>query len=162
MKILSEFTVDISTLKKIKLAIPETKLEFNEYFYLRYKVLREPWKQPEGSEKDEGDETSYHVCLLHRHMMVGVCRMQINSADEAQIRYMAVHELYRGENLGVVMLSYFERMAREKGIDTMILQARETAVKFYARNGYEVVEKTFLLFNEIQHYLMKKNLVKVV
>jgi predicted GNAT family N-acyltransferase len=38
----------------------------------------------------------------------------------------------------------------------MILQAREGAVKFYQSLGYKVIEKTYLLFGQIQHYKMEK------
>jgi hypothetical protein len=38
------------------------------------------------------------------------------------------------------------------------LQARENAVAFYERNGFHVVKPSFLLFNEIQHFLMEKML----
>ena len=71
---------------------------------------------------------------------------------------MAVTENYRRQKLGDVMLLYFETLAKQIGIKTIILQAREIAVDFYKRNGYEITEKTFLLFGEIQHYLMSKKI----
>jgi hypothetical protein len=40
----------------------------------------------------------------------------------------------------------------------MTLQAREKAIPFYERLGYKVVEKTHLLFGEIQHYKMRKEI----
>ena len=43
-------------------------------------------------------------------------------------------------------------------LNVVILQARQDAVPFYEHHGYNVVEKTFLLFDEIQHYLMRKEL----
>jgi hypothetical protein len=40
----------------------------------------------------------------------------------------------------------------------MILHAREVALDFYKKLDYELVEKSHLLFGEIQHYLMVKDL----
>ena len=40
----------------------------------------------------------------------------------------------------------------------MVLDAREPATGFYEKLGYRITEKTYLLFNEIQHYRMIKNL----
>ncbi len=157
MKPVSEHIIK-STGKKLLLAVPETNADFEKYFTLRYEVLRKPWNQPKGSEQDEGDKTSQHVCLLFNDEVIGVCRLQLNSASEAQIRYMGVHSNYQGMHLGDIMLAYFEVRAKELGIKTIFLQAREKAVSFYKRNGYQMIEKTFLLFDQIQHYSMQKNL----
>ncbi len=37
----------------IRIKQPETEDEFRSYYQLRWKLLRAPWKQPEGSEIDE-------------------------------------------------------------------------------------------------------------
>jgi ribosomal protein S18 acetylase RimI-like enzyme len=38
------------------------------------------------------------------------------------------------------------------------LHAREIAIGFYQKLGYQMIEKSHLLFGEIQHYLMEKTL----
>jgi len=35
-----------------------------------------------------------------------------------------------------------------------ILSSKE--IKFYKNNGYEIVKKSYILFGEIQHWLMRK------
>lgn len=42
----------------IKICEPSDE-NFEEYYYLRWKVLRKPWNQPIGSEKDELEKTAY-------------------------------------------------------------------------------------------------------
>ena len=59
---------------------------------------------------------------------------------------------------GSLLLAALEQAAGELKLDTIRLQARENAVPFYLRHGYQLQEKTFLLFGEIQHYLMNKQL----
>ena len=39
----------------------------------------------------------------------------------------------------------------------IVLDAREGAVDFYKKLGYQVAEKSYLLFDEIQHFQMQKD-----
>jgi ribosomal protein S18 acetylase RimI-like enzyme len=87
-----------------------------------------------------------------------VCRLHLNTPQEGQIRFMGVRADKQGQRLGDYLISYLEQRAKELGATSMTLQARENAVNFYRRNGYEVVEKTYLLFGSIQHYKMAKQL----
>ncbi|MEP7168494.1 MAG: GNAT family N-acetyltransferase [Bacteroidota bacterium] len=138
---------------------PLTKEDFAKYFKLRWEALRKPWNQPEGTEQDETDTGSIHAFIKNeKGDVVAIGRLHFNNSKESQIRYMAVHPDYRGKNIGGEILKYLEQKAKEKGAKKVILQAREQAVNFYIRNKYEVREKTFLLFDSIQHYLMAKTL----
>ena len=132
---------------------PKTSEEFRKYFNLRYEILRKPWGQPLGSERDEGEETSIHRMIINEKTgeAIAVGRIQFNSIDEAQIRYMAVLDEFQGQGFGSQIISEMEDVARENGNKWMILSARENAVQFYKNNGYEIVRKTHLLFGEIQH-----------
>jgi len=40
----------------------------------------------------------------------------------------------------------------------MILHARDYALNFYEKLGYQKIEKSYKLFDVLQHYLMTKNL----
>ena len=144
----------------MKIIEPTTSKEFKKYYNLRYKVLRKPWGQPPGSERDEGEETSIHRMIVDEETeeAVAVGRLQFNSSHEAQIRYMAVADEFQGKGLGSHIISALEEVAREKGIQWIILSARENALQFYKNNGYEIVNKTHLLFGKIQHWLMSKEL----
>ena len=131
-----------------------------DYYHLRWKVLREPWGQLKGTERDDQEDVSMHRMILSPAGEVVACgRLQLNSAAEAQIRYMAVHPDYRGKNLGAIIIHELESMALDAGAEQMILQARENATGFYIACGYSVVIETFLLYGSIQHYLMQKSLV---
>jgi len=131
-----------------------------EYFDLRWRVLREPWNQPRGTEQDDQEASAVHRMILTPERKVVACgRMQLNSLREAQIRYMVVDQAYRGRRLGAIIIRELESIAVDAGAETMVLQARENAVSFYKACNYDVVVKTFLLYDSIQHYLMSKRLV---
>lgn len=129
------------------------------YFDLRWQVLRAPWQQPKGSERDELEHECRHAMIVFDHKLAVACgRVQLNDADTAQVRYMAVHPSHQGKGLGSAVLRRLENEAVQWGARHVVLQARENAVPFYLANGYRVIEKTFILFGLIPHYLMKKEL----
>ena len=144
----------------MKIIEPTTSEEFKKYYNLRYEILRKPWGQPKGSERDDGEDMSNHRMIIDEKTgnALAVGRLQFNSEDEAQIRYMAVADEFQGKGLGGRIISTLEDIAREQGIHQIILSAREKALQFYKNNGYKIIEKTHLLFGEIQHWLMSKEL----
>ena len=145
---------------KITVIEPQTPEEFKQYYSLRYEILRKPWGQPKGSERDNDDEISHHRMIIDEitEDTIAVGRLQFNTKEEAQIRYMAVADNYQVQGLGSKIVTALEDIALDKGANRIILQARKNAVQFYQRNGYKVVEKSYILFDEIQHWLMKKEL----
>ena len=74
-----------------KCRAPKNKAELAQYYHLRWQVLRQPWQQPKGSEKDDLEAQSYHrVIVDDMDNIVGVGRLHKSSQYEAQIRYMAI------------------------------------------------------------------------
>ena len=144
----------------MKIIEPNSSAEFEQYYNLRYEVLRRPWLQPKGSEKDDDDKSSIHRMIIDESngKAVAVGRLQFNTTEEAQIRYMAVSDNYQLKGYGNIIVKTLEDIALNKGIRNIILQARENALKFYWKNGYEIIEKSYLLFDEIQHWLMVKKI----
>lgn len=143
----------------IRIIPPQTAEDFANYYQLRYAVLRAPWQQPPGSERADDDESATHALMVDSSgQAIGVCRLHLQTPREAQVRFMAIHPDYQGKGLGRQLLSYMEDQARRLGASYISLQAREKAVPFYAGCGYAVEKKTHLLFGQIQHFQMRKNL----
>ena len=139
---------------------PATPEYLEQYYRLRFEELRQPWDQPEGSERASDDDTAIHALLLDENgKPAGVCRLSFASAAEGQLRFMAIRKDLQNKGLGKLLVDYLEDKARKQGAEFMTLQAREKAVPFYERLGYKVVEKTHLLFGEIQHFKMQKELI---
>ena len=137
---------------------PISQQDFEKYYSLRWKLLRKPWKQPKGSERDELEETAFHVmiCELDRNP-IGIGRLHFNNDNEAQIRYMAVEKKYRRKGIGKLILSELEKEAKNKQIKLITLNARESAVLFYQASGYTIRQPSHTLFNSIKHFKMIKN-----
>ena len=137
---------------------PESPEEFNHYYQLRHRILRAPWGEPEGSEIDDMENRCFHIMVMDNDRTVGVGRLQYNSSDEAQIRYMAVEKEYERNGIGRMIVDALEQEAESNGIRTVVLDARKPAVGFYQKLGYGTEGKSYVLFDEIQHYRMVKHL----
>ncbi len=142
-----------------KILAPETPNDFEAYFELRWKVLREQWGLLPGTERDDQEATSIHRMILSpKGYPAAVGRLHYNSPQQAQVRFMAVHPDHQGGGFGSAILNELENIAKTENRVEIILQAREGAVRFYEKSGYTIREKSYLLFGSIQHYLMFKTL----
>lgn len=136
---------------------PENAAEWEDYYELRYCVLREPWGQAKGSEQTPDEAQHQHFAYFDdANQLLGVGRLDQVDAQTAQIRFMAVAESQQGKGIGKAIIEEIEGISKEKGIQKIILHAREIALPFYQKLGYHLVEKSHLLFGEIQHFLMQK------
>ena len=138
---------------------PKSTEELEAYFACRWKLLRAPWNQPRGSERDEFDATSHH--LLARDgagEIVAVGRIHLPRTGEAQIRYMATRPDFQRQGIGRSILRRLERYATDNGARIIVLNARINAVPFYERLGYIVQGQVPTLFGKIEHKAMSKAL----
>jgi GNAT superfamily N-acetyltransferase len=135
---------------------PQTPLEWELYYDLRYRVLRQPWNQLKGSERDEYEAEAMHFAVFQDLVIIAVGRLDVLSDSVGKVRYMAVEEVFQGKNIGKVLMEFILMHCEQEHLNTIILHARERAVPFYERLGFRMVEKSHLLFGEIQHYLMEK------
>ena len=143
---------------------PRSPAEWGAYYALRYAVLRQPWQQPPGSERVPADNEpgTIHALLLAETTAppaaLAVGMLQPTGDGQGQIRFMAVAPEAAGQGQGQRIVAYLEAQARAVGLREIVLHSREAAVGFYEKLGYAVVEPSHLLFNEIQHFLMRKQL----
>lgn len=133
----------------------ETLLQIIE---LRYEVLRKPWEQPKNTASDSLEKEAINAFIEVKGKLVACGRLQDNGYGIGQIRYMAVHSDFQGQGLGKLIVRELEKQAQLMGLKRLELQARENAVEFYKSCGYAIKEKTFKLWNIIQHYLMVKDI----
>lgn len=143
----------------MQILIPTTEDDFARYFDLRWRILRAPWNQPRGSERDAFEDQSWHrMACLEERIPVGVARLQRNSADQGQIRYMAVEPSQRRHGIGTALVNALETQALALAMTEIVLDAREESVDFYCGLGYEVVGPAHTLFGTIRHSRMRKRL----
>lgn len=135
---------------------PKSPLEWEAYYALRYEILRKPLNQPKGSEKNEGDKKAKHFALFCQDQIVAVARLDILDKHTNQARFVGVTTKLQGKGFGKAIMEALESETRREKKTILLLHARENAVDFYKSIGYQVEEKSYLLFNQIQHYKMTK------
>jgi len=140
---------------------PKTANEFAQYYQLRWQILRKPWQQTLGSEQDEQDSYAIHRMILDEtEQVLAVGRLEKTSAKQGRIRYMAVDESAQGQGLGQKIIHELEIQATQLGMTEISLNARENALDFYQKQGYENQGYSHTLFEQVKHYRMTKKLAK--
>lgn len=140
------------------------EISSNETFEVRHPVLRSG--KPITSCHFDGDNlsTTKHFGLFVNKKIVGVVSVykNINTifivANQHQIRGMAVLEEHRKKGYGELLMAYSEKhITNQKG--TLIwFNARENAVPFYEKLGYNKVGNPFNIADIGLHYIMKKEI----
>ena len=138
---------------------PQSEAELARLYELRWQVLRAPWGEPPGSERDATDSDAEHALIQDAAgQPLAAGRLHFNSPHEAQIRYMAVAEAARGQGLGRQIVEYLETIARDRGATTVVLNAREEVAGFYESMGYRIIGAGPTLFGAVKHVRMHKRL----
>jgi ribosomal protein S18 acetylase RimI-like enzyme len=138
---------------------PRTEAEWKHYYNLRFTVLIKPWDPRVDAEKDSLEDSSIHRMIIDDNNNIVACaRLQFNSQTEAQIRYIAVDESCRRMGLASQIIVELETIAKEKGAEEMLINARENALALYERLGYKIIKESYLMFGEIKHQEMRKAL----
>ena len=140
----------------IEVREPKTPEELDLYYDLRWRVLREQWTKARDSGRDEYD--AFHLTAWDGPKLVGTGRLHFNTPGEAQVRCMAVEDAYRSTGVGGLILQALEQRAREQGAKFIMLNAREGAVPFYRKHGYQLMDQSNTLFDLIPHWRMRKDL----
>ena len=137
---------------------PLSEEDYDLMYNLRWKVLRKPWQQPKGSEKDDIENESYPFIVIFNGIVVATARLHKNNEGEGQIRYLAVERDFRNQRIGSKLIRYIEGFATCLRIRKIVLNARKTAKEFFEKLDYKIIGEGPLLFDEIEHLIMQKEL----
>ncbi len=140
----------------IEVKIPQTQQEWDSYYDLRYRILREPLGKERGSERNEGDETATHFALFENGELLAVARLDRVDETTCQARFVAVETHLQGKGYGKKIMTALENEAIALGYDKLILHARDYALPFYEKLGYTLIGPSYKLFDVLQHFEMFK------
>ena len=123
----------------ITIKTPVTKDDFKAYYALRYKVLREPWGHPRGTEKDDFEPISEHFMAVNETgEVLGVVKLYEETKTVGHVSHLAVSADHQHQGVGRLLVETVERRARERGFTTIGMMARVTATAFFEKYGYRV------------------------
>ena len=138
---------------------PTTDAELAAGLAIRYQLLRAPWGQPRGSERDPLDAAAVHaLAVTPSGTPIGTARLHTAAPGRGQIRFMAVLPAFQGLGIGARLTAYLEDRARAEGLARVVLDARLTARSFYERQGYQVMGDAHTLFGSVANVRMEKAL----
>lgn len=140
----------------IEIKIPHTPAEWDAYYDLRYRILREPLGKERGSERNEGDEAGMHFALYENNELLAVARLDRVDEKTCQARFVAVESHLQGKGYGKQIMQALENEAVRLNYSKLILHARDYALPFYEKLGYTLVGPSYKLFEVLQHFEMFK------
>lgn len=133
-----------------------------ETYAVRHPVLREGRPIEDCQFTDDELETTIHLGLYIDEKLIGIatflnnCNMQFSEEKQYQLRGMAILKAFQGQQFGEHLLKYGEELLKEKHINRIWFNARETAVHFYKKNEYETIGQSFEIDKVGTHYVMTK------
>lgn len=142
----------------MEIRTPENEKEWEAYYDLRYRILREPLGQERGSERNEGDLTGIHFALYDSGFLRGIARLDHVDSSVCQVRFVAVDTTLQGRGYGRKIMEAAEERARREGYQKLVLHARDNALDFYKKLHYTLLRPSHKLFGVLQHFEMEKQL----
>ena len=131
--------------------------EYKKMVELRKEILRKPLGLDFSEADLENEKDDTLIAAFDDDEMVGCCMLCKETDEKIKLRQMAVHEVVQGKGLGAAILNFAENIARDKGYKKIFMHARESAVGFYEKLGYQINSDVFNEVN-IPHYVMEKSL----
>jgi predicted GNAT family N-acyltransferase len=129
----------------------------SQAYLLRHGVFVLEQRVPPALERDEHDETAFHVVALEAGRCIGTGRLVRQPGGVGRIGRMAVDPAFRRAGVGGKVLAALEKKAREDGLRELELHAQCQVEPFYAKRGYvregEVFEEA-----GIDHAVMRKRI----
>lgn len=139
---------------QIEFATPE----YDEAVRLRYEVLRRPLGLDFTPEQLAAEYDDVHLAGFDgMGRLIGyLCLTPLNNG-EVKMRQVAVAPEWQGKGVGKKLVAASEELAKHLNFKRMTMHARETAVPFYLRLGYQTVGEQFEEVT-IPHFKMEKKL----
>jgi len=142
----------------MKFETPEYRSDrWHDLVELRREVLRKPLGL-DFSEQDLASESEcLFMCALMDERVVGTLQYRILDAEVVKMCQVAVRPEFQGQGVGASLVERSEEWMRSLGYRIILLHARENAVPFYLKLGYEIVGDPFVEVG-IPHRKMSKTL----
>jgi GNAT superfamily N-acetyltransferase len=141
-----------------ELSFREIRIDSAEYraaVRLRAAVLREPLGVEFTAEEIAAEPQCRHFAACEGQDVVATLLLLPLDAATAKMRQVAVRPDRQRGGVGAALVRFAEEWAREHGYREIVAHARETAVSFYERLGYQAEAETFLE-TTIPHRFVRK------
>ena len=131
--------------------------EYPAALKLRADVLRTPLGLTLTAADLASDAACFHLGGFDGADLQAVLLLQPLDTCTVQMRQVAVRPSSQGTGVGTQLVAFAEAFARQRGYTSLLAHARETALGFYLRLGYEAEGEEFME-QTIPHRLVTKAL----
>jgi predicted GNAT family N-acyltransferase len=132
--------------------------DYYKVYDLREEILRKPIGLSLKDEDLSGDALDIILVAEEKEEILGCVMLHpTNDTDTYKLRQMAVLDGLQGKGIGKALVNAAEQSLRDRGINKIILHARETATKFYQKLGYVTTSGLFIEVG-IPHVVMEKDI----
>ena len=110
----------------------------------------------------DDDVNTVHFGLFQDQELIGVVSVyQVQNPEfiennQFQIRGMAILPEFQGKGFGEKLLKEAEKHCWKEQADLIWFNARERAISFYKKSGYEIIGKSFYITDVGTHFVMHK------
>jgi GNAT superfamily N-acetyltransferase len=139
------------------LEVPYASAHYAATVALRQHVLRSPLGLHYTPDQLAQDAGTRQFAAMRGDALVGCVMLHALDATHARLRQFAVTPEMQGQGVGSLLLNFFETTARDAGFCQVQLSARETARKFYEKNGYTATGAAYIEIG-LPHIGMEKTL----
>ena len=120
-------------------------------------ILRKPLGLELSTEDLAKEKHDILIGAFDEDEMIGCCILTQCDPESLRLRQMAVQKKLQRRGIGDSILTFAENIARDKGYKNIMMHARDTAVGFYEKFGYQIKGGHFTEVN-IPHLVMEKSL----
>jgi N-acetylglutamate synthase-like GNAT family acetyltransferase len=144
----------------IEIRSPQTREEFKAYYDLRYRVLREPWGLPRGTEKDDYEPISQHFMAVDTETgeILGVVKLFEKEPGVGWFSHLAVAGKAQRKGIGRMLMQAVEQAARQRGFKVLGCQARLNTTDYFKKLGFQIAGLPTQYFGTTQVVWMEKKL----
>lgn len=137
--------------------IKYSSAEYAATVVLRNEILRKPLGLQFTDEQLRAESNDHHIACFLDGCIVACLVLTPQDDGVVRMRQVAVVADRQRKGIGAALVRYCEQYAEEQGYREVVAHARDTAVPFYEKLGYEVIGDRF---NEvgIPHVTVRKAL----
>ena len=131
--------------------------EYLKMVNLRYVVLRRPLGLTFDHDELMAEKDDILIACMDDNEVLGCCILEEVNNLTIRLRQMAVPDNLHNRGIGASIINFAENMARDKGYKLMTMHARDSAIGFYEKFGFQIKGSQFKEVN-LPHHVMEKNL----
>lgn len=140
------------------------QISYTETYPIRQVVLRP--NRPLETCFFDGDSltTTYHFGAFQNENLAGIIsafknkHSSFEEKNQYQIRGMAVLPEFQKYGLGKQLVLHTEEFLKQQKTELIWFNAREEAVGFYEKLGYQIIGKAFMIADVGIHFVMFKSI----